>query len=208
MRSMLRQWVLRSEYWSRRERPIPVAGMHSLQEFHGRSDQLQKKARRMNLAWIIFAIPVHVVVLGLIHPRNTTLSAEAFYAVLPVLILAALYRAFNRGFVGASEEFVSLTSSGDDRQTELAHRWESLQNWSDYMGYVLVFMALAWVSPAIFASLIGVNPAPRSWASVNFIVFMVQAALFFAILKRSNQRAALALQQEMEASHRLKANLV
>lgn len=197
--SMLRQWVLRSRYRSGPERRSLAVGMSSLAEFHARSERVEKNARRLNWVWILGALPLHLLVAAVVNPRNRTVTAEFTYTVLPVFILLALCSIFSRGFAGDTEGSLSIRNTRNSRRNELERKWDCFRLWSDYMGPVLALSALAWVSPAVLAYFLGKTPMARSWASVNFIVFGIQAVLFFAIVKRLNARAALALQQEIEA---------
>jgi len=198
--SLFRQWVLRSEYWSRPDNSI-LAGtmMFSLDQLHRRSEQLQKKARRVNLAWTIGAFPLTILVAELVNPRTRTVAAEFFYALLPIFLFPALYRIFSRCCLEAADAFVSIQDIGNPRRYELNRKEESLRMWSEQMGTVLVFTMLAFISIPTFFLFLGKTPMVRSWLSVNLIVFAIQTAIFFTVLKRLNQRAAFAVQQETAA---------
>jgi hypothetical protein len=71
------------------------------------------------------------------------------------------------------------------------------------MGQALIIGTLVWPAIGVFFSLLlGRVPGPRSWLSVNFIVFAIQTALFYAFLKPRNERASLALEQELKTTRR------
>jgi len=147
-----------------------------------RSEQLRKSAMHANLAWTIGALGWYAVVAWLVHPGRTTVTETAtfFYPLYLVLCWLALYKAFSP-----------------------ADHLECLRRWSDYMGPALIIGTLVWPAIGVFFSLLlGRVPGLRSWLSVNFIVFAIQTALFYAFLKPRNERAALAIEQELKTTHR------
>ena len=147
-----------------------------------RSEQLRKSAMRANFAWTIGALGLYVVVAWLVHPGRTTVTETAafFYPVYLVLFWLAVYKAFSP-----------------------ADHLDCLRRWSDYMGPALIIGTLVWPAIGVFFSLLlGRIPGLRSWLSVNFIVFAIQTALFYAFLKPRNERAALALEQELKTTRR------
>src|SRR5262245_51736054 len=146
-----------------------------------RSEQLRKNAMRANFAWTIGALGLYVVIASLVHPARTTVTTTAtiFYLLFLGLLWLALYKAFSP-----------------------ADHLDCLRRWSDYMGPALIVGTLVWPAIGVFFSLLGRVPGPRSWLSVNFIVFAIQTALFYAFLKPRNERAALALEQELKTTRR------
>jgi hypothetical protein len=147
-----------------------------------RSEQLRKSAMRANFAWTIGALGWYAVVAWLVHPGRTTVTETAafFYPLYLVLCWLALYKAFSP-----------------------ADHLECLRRWSDYMAPALIIGTLVWPAIGVFFSLLlGRVPGLRSWLSVNFIVFAIQTALFYTFLKPRNERAALAIEQELKTKHR------
>jgi hypothetical protein len=67
------------------------------------------------------------------------------------------------------------------------------------MGLIMIFALLAFAGIALVGPWIGRAPNGSQWLWTNLIVFSIQTVLFFAVLKRLNERAAAALQQEMAA---------
>jgi hypothetical protein len=147
-----------------------------------RSEQLRKSAMRANFVWTIGALGLYVVVAWLVHPARTTVTETAtfFYPIYLVLLWLALYKAFSP-----------------------ADHLDCLRRWSDYMGPALIIGTLVWPAIGVFFSLLlGRIPGLRSWLSVNFIVFAIQTALFYAFLKPRNERATLALEPELKTTRR------
>jgi hypothetical protein len=142
------------------------------------SERLRKDAMRANFAWTIGALGLYIVVASLVHPARTTVTETAafFYPLYVALLWLALYKAFSP-----------------------ADHLDCLRRWSDYMGPALIIGTLVWPAVGVFFSLLGKVPGPRSWLSVNFIVFVIQTALFYAFLKPRNERAARALEQELKS---------
>ena len=123
--SLLRQWLLRSEYWSRPERPVFAGGLPSPGEIHRISDQLQKKANRVNLAWALSVIPLQLVVVAAVHPATRTAVAQGFYLILPTTTFLALYLVG----ISASKSRYALTSiahSNHTAQTELKRKRDEI----------------------------------------------------------------------------------
>jgi len=143
-----------------------------------RSEQLRKSAMRANLTWTIGVLGLYGVVAWLVHPARTTVTETAafFYPLCVVLLWLALYKAFSP-----------------------ADHLDCLRRWSGYMGPALIIGTLVWPAiGAFFSLLLGRVPGLRSWLSVNFIVFAIQTALFYAFLKPRNERGALVLEQELD----------
>jgi hypothetical protein len=109
-------------------------------------------------------------------------TAEFFYALIPISLFFALYLRFSGG-CAQIEGFASIRADGNRRRRELERKWESLQMWSAHMGTVLILAMLAFASIPVFFSLLGKAPIARSWLFVNLIVFAIQAVLYFAVLK-------------------------
>jgi len=155
-------------------------------------EQLQRKARLVNMVWTGFSAALYVAATVLVNPDRSTKTAEGefFYAILPMALFMALYRIFSAS---------SIFPVGDPETVELERKLDTSQKWAARMGPFLIGSALVCVSAGIIALLSGHAPGARSWWAVNLVVLSVQMATFFAIVKRPNQRAARALQQQIAA---------
>jgi hypothetical protein len=174
-------------------------------EFQSSSEQLQRKARLVNLAWTLSVVPLQVIAVLLVRPVNRTTSAQAFYEVLPVFLFSALYLRFSCSW-GEAGAFVLIQRTRSAIRADLERRLDSLQIWSEQMGRVLLFTMLSLASVAIAGSLLGGKPpAGSAWLIADLIVFAIQTVTFFTFLKRINERAAQALQVEIGALSRTAA---
>ena len=170
-------------------------------EFQSRSEQLQRKARLVNLAWTLSVIPCQVMATLLVKPINQTMGAQVFYSVLPVFLFLALHRMFSCRVAGPVDEFVLTPGARSAFRANLERRLDSLQMWSEQMGRVLIFTMLTLVSVAVFGSLLGGKaPTGSVWVFENLIVFAIQTVTFFTFLKPINERAAQTLQEEIGTS--------
>lgn len=196
--SLLRQWLLRSEYRSRPERRVFAGGMPSLDEIHRLSDQLQKKANRVNLAWVLSVMPLLLVVAAVVNPATTTFVAQGFYLVLPASIFFSLYMLGLRCSKSINT-FTSIHHSSHSAQTELKRKRDGFEMWIERTGLCLIICMLTWVSPVLLAFLLRQPNVVQSWPFVHSIVFGVETLVFFIVVKRPNERAVEAVQQEIEA---------
>lgn len=196
--SMLRQWLLRSEYWLRPESPVFAGAISTSQEFHRKSEHIQKKAKRINLVWALSVIPLHLVVSAVLQPTTQTVAAQAFYVVSPMIVFLSLYR-LGRRFSEQANTFTLMQFPDQDPKSELARKRDSLRVWVEYMKAVLVLIVLIWAGPVLIALVFGGSHLERSWTFVNVIVFVIQALVFFIVLNGPNQRALGALQHEIES---------
>jgi hypothetical protein len=192
--SLLRQWLLRSEQ-NRRGRAVLAGGPSH--EFHQLSERLQKRASRLNLAWVLSVIPLQIFVATEVNPITRTLSAGLLYALLPVCTVLSFHPLINRY---CSEGFVSISHSNRSTRTALENKRIRYELWAGYTGTILVVCTLIWTLPVVLGALVGGARVLHSWAFVNALVTGVEALVYFAVLKRFNQRALAAVQQEIETA--------
>ena len=163
------------------------------------SERRQAVARGLNLIWILSVIPVEIFVASELHPTTTTGNASVLYALLPVSMFLALYPLLNRGFSGEADGFTSISDPGQQRQTRLERRRDIFQAWAESTGIILLLILATWVVPVLIGLLFARALVARSWAIVYVIVIAIQTLTYFALLKRMNEKAVIALQQEIEA---------
>jgi hypothetical protein len=194
--SLLRQWLLRARYGARRTRPAFAAGL-SPEQLHRESERLQKRAGRLNLAWVLSVIPLQIFVAAQVNPVTQTVGAATLYALLPVMILLSLHLRFNCLSDGGS--LSSILSAGRSRRIELERKRQKFMLWAESTGTILIVCLAIWAIPVLIGSLFTGVDALRSWAFVNSVVIGTHTLAFFAILKRSNNRAVIALQREIDS---------
>ena len=149
----------------------------------------------MNLAWVLGAFPLHLAIAALADPSTQTLRGEFFYTIFPVCLFFALYRILGR---------TSLAAIGDSPRNQLERKLERLLMWADYMGPILISIILAFVSIGVLGPFLGKAPVGSRWLWVHLMLFGIQTIIFFTVLKGLNQRAAGALQEEIDAMNGLR----
>jgi hypothetical protein len=70
--------------------------------------------------------------------------------------------------------------------------------WAEYTGTILFVCLALWAIPVLIPIFVRAHVV-RSWALVNSVVFGTETLAYFAILKRSNQRAVIALRREIDS---------
>jgi hypothetical protein len=178
-------------------RPVLAAGL-SPEQLHRESEKLQKRAGWLNLAWVLSVIPLQIFVAAQVNPVTQTAPAALFYPLLPVMIFLSLHPLFNRSAAG--QGLTSILRAGRSRRTELERRQQRFTLWAEYTGKILIVCLMIWTIPVLIASVFVGALALRSWALVHSVVIGTETLAYFAILKRSNNRAVIALQQEIEGA--------
>src|SRR5215831_19531714 len=117
----------------------------------------------------------------------------------PYLCFLALYPLLNRGSSGEADGFTSISDPVQQRQTRLERRRDIFQAWAEFTGIILLLILATWVVPVLIGLLFARALVARSWAIVYVIVIAIQTLTYFALLKRMNEKAVIALQQEIEA---------
>jgi hypothetical protein len=201
--SLVRQWLLRADY--RQGREVLAGGPRSFDEFHRISERRQLAARRLNLIWILSVIPLEIFIASVIHPITKTESASALYLFLPVCIFLALYPLLNRGFSGEADGFTSISNPSHQRQTRLERRLEIFQSWAESAGIIVLILFSTWTGFVLLGFLfvagegMFAGDVTRTWPVVYVVVIAIQTLTYFAVLKRVNEKAVSALQQELDA---------
>jgi hypothetical protein len=157
----------------------------------------------LNLIWILSVIPVEIFVASELHPMTTTGNASVLYALLPACIFLALYPLLNRGFSGEADGFMSISDPRRQRQARLERCRDIFQAWAEPTGFILLLLLATWAVPVLIGLLFPRALMPRSWAVVYVIVVAIQTLTYFSVLKRVNEKAVIALQQEIKAQQEL-----
>jgi hypothetical protein len=158
-------------------------------------DWTYRRAQRMNLAWTLSSVLVHIVSARLVNPSQQTMTGELFYTLFPVSLIFALYLNFGCCSTAVGE-FASIGIQVNSRRLLLEHRQDSLHRWSDYMGWVLICSMLVSGVTVVVSFLTGPLEM-RSWPAENFIVFAILALMYFTVVRRLNQMAGTVVRQEL-----------
>jgi hypothetical protein len=186
--SLLRQWLLR----------LPQGGVvprgASLEEIHRISVRLQKRAHRINLAWILSMVPMEIAVAAAVQPITKTDSAQIAYAVLPMAIFFCIYLKSS----ACETTFTTLQYRGPSAEQLLVRTRDTLQSRLERTGFALVLTLVMWSWPVVLVGLILRSSGVfRSWAFVNTFVFGLQTCIFYFLVSRFDRRALTAVEAEI-----------
>jgi hypothetical protein len=170
--------------------------MPSLDEIHRVSDQLQRRANLVTLAWALSIIPLEPAVAMAVQPNTRTFNGQMVYSIMPIALFFFLYLKCS----GHESPFTSIQCLGH-AHTELERKRDALQSRLERMGLALTLSLMMWLSPVLFYGLLlRSTHVMRNWGFVNGVVFAIQALVFFAVVSRPTRRALSALEQEIEAT--------
>jgi hypothetical protein len=193
--SLIRQWVMRPESWIAdphvpHQGTSPAAAMVRLAELRRRSQGLYTSIWRLNFVWLVGVLVVHIYVSAKLDPSGYEIAGELVFGGLTCF---ALYHLCRKGWSGVSSMF------RDPRRVQLVRQRDGLWYWSGFIGPVLVaFMSVPLIFALLFR-LFGVSRLGEASFWVSVIGFVGLSVFFFLWLRSLGERAAHALQQEMEA---------
>ena len=191
--SLVRQWALRPRNWGeerRLRRPVPTSGPAvSLEDLDRRSAAIERRAWRVNQAWALAALAVHVGLAVRLDPTPYGIGLEIAVALGLGFWVT---RRFRRGLAGPAEELRAVTIARDFRRTALQRRRDSLWKWSATMGNILVLWML------IPSSLMLGQPQ-NGFSLLLLLLSGSLGAAFLIPLKRMNRRAIQELQARIDA---------
>jgi hypothetical protein len=188
--SLLRQWVLRSDDWWHAQSLIAVDGETTLEQLRRNAQTLHRKAWRLNLNWMVTALAVF---LGI--PLSSHWN--------PLLLLAFLMTCFNyskyrQGRLHLESRTPSVYSWPDARtmcRKKLEGKRDGLRSWSGGVLALLVVLDVLLLDTLYFRSDLNIDRG-RLWDSSIAVVIL---SVYWLFMKRCNERAAKAIQHEIDA---------
>ena len=205
--SLIRQWVLRSGYW-RNPRPTMAfdGGTALTEQLRRNAETLHRRAWRLNFLWGACGLVIYLML---------PLSSHWNWIVLMLFTKAAYsYLKNRRGRRPLEQGLLSIGSRPDARATyrdQLEGKLDGLRLWNGSMtmkninligGGVLVLLIV--LNAAMLAKLhyrpyLEIDRG-RLW---QFSIGVVILAVYWLFMKRCNDRAAKAIQQEIDAMDEL-----
>jgi hypothetical protein len=201
--SLVRQWVLRSGYWRHPRPTMAFDGATALTEqLRRNAETLHRRAWGLNFLWGACGFVVYLVL---------PLSSHWNWIVLMMFIKAASsYLKDRRGRRSPEQGLLSLGSLPDARATYRNHlegKRDGLRSWNGSLtmknvnffgGGVLVLLVV--LNGALLAKLhyrpyLNIDHG-RLWESSIGVVILT---VYWLFMKKCNERAAKAIQQEIDA---------
>jgi hypothetical protein len=201
--SLVRQWVLRSGYRRHAQPSLAMDGATALtEELRRNAETLHRRAWRLNLLWLVCGFAIYLII---------PLSSHWNPIVLMVFITIYItYSKNRRGIRPPEPGLPSLRPSPDARtmyRRQLEGKRDGLGSWNGsftmkninlFGGGVLVLLVVMHV--ALLAKLhyrpyLSIDRV-RLWESSTGLVIL---AAYWLFMKRCNERAARAIQQEIDA---------
>ena len=200
--SLLRQWVLRSGYWRRARPSIAIDGAMALEQLRRNAETLHRRAWRLNAFWTVCGFVIYL-----------WLPLQSHWNPIVVMMFITTCIAYLRNRRGDLRPVQGLPSiiSWSDAQTryrkQLEGKRDGLRSWNGSLskkninlfgGGVLVLLVVLHV--ALLANLhyrpyLHIDPV-RLWESFIGLIIL---AVYWLYMKGCNERAAQAIQQEIDA---------
>jgi hypothetical protein len=197
--SLVRQWVLRSGYWRHAQPPIAIDGATVLAEqLRRNAETLHRRAWRLNFVWMASSFSIYFLI---------PLSSHWNPIVLMVFISVCFkYSNNRRGRRHLEQGTLSIRSWPDARtmyRKQLEGKRDGLRLWNGRSttksggGVLLCLMVLLTVIYAnlYYSPYLNIDRV-RLWESFSGVVILTGYSLF---MRRCNERAAKAIQQEIDA---------
>lgn len=201
--SLIRQWVLRSGYWRHAQPPIAMDGATALTEqLRRNSEALHRKAWRLNLVWAVCGLAIYLLI---------PLSSHWNPIAVMVFITTFITYSKNRQGVRPPEQGTLSIRSWPDARTMyrklLEGKRDGLRSWNGsftmksinlFGGGVLVLLVilnLALLAKLHYRPYLSIDRG-RLWESSAGVVILT---VYWLFMKRCNERAARAIQQEIDA---------
>jgi hypothetical protein len=201
--SLIRQWVLRSGYWRHDQPAIAAKGATALvEQLRRNAENLHRRAWRLNFLWIVCGLAVYLVL-----PLSSHWNPIVLMAFITTLFT---YSNNRKGRRYPERELLSIRAwpdAGSIYRQRLEGKRDGLRQWDGsstrkninlFGGGVLIlliamhFLMLAKLHHRPYLHI----DRARLWESSAGVVILT-AYWFF--MKRLNERAAKAIQQEIDA---------
>jgi hypothetical protein len=201
--SLIRQWVLRAGYWRHAQPPIAMDGAIALTEqLRRNAETLHRKAWRLNLVWMVCALVIFLALPLSSHwnPIATMMFVTSF---MTYLNKRRGIRPPDRGLL----DFRRWPDAQTMYRKQLEGKRDGLRSWSGSLtmkninffgGGVLVLLIVlnaALIAKLHFRPYLNIDRG-RLWQSSVGVVIL---AVYWLFMKRCNERAAKAIQQEIDA---------
>ena len=203
--SLVRQWVLRSGYW-RHSRPAAIDGAMALAEsLHQNSEKHFRKAWQLNILWMSGALAVLWMC-----PVSTILKFQFIGLAANAITLFSGRKSVRGGPLRL--HYISLFYYKNSREfyrAEIEARRDGLRAWigkaggvgsARRIGILLLIILLLWLIRPVIRYYMGLPNPSLDWDHSRFFVYgLIVWALSFRYLAKVNNRAAQAIQQEIDA---------
>jgi hypothetical protein len=205
--SLVRQWVLRTGYWRHAQPTIAMDGATALtDQLRRNAESLHRSAWRLNLLWLVCGFAIYLMI---------PLSSHWNPIVLMVFITVCFKYSNNRwGRRDPEQGTLSIRSWPDGRsmyRKQLEGKLDGLRSWNGSLkmeninlfgGGVLVLLIVLHV--VLIAKLhnrpyLNIDHV-RLWGSSSGLVIL---AVYWLFMKKCNERAVRAIEQEINAMDNL-----